>query len=169
MGLPVVRILGVDPGSRVTGYGVIASRGQELGFITCGTIRTTHETSFSKRLSLIFNGLSEVIATYKPQVAAVEDVFVDQNPRSALKLGHARGAAIVAIMQHSLESYDYTAKKVKQAVSGYGQAEKAQVQHMVRVLLELGKNPTSDAADALAVAICHAHHLQYDKKLQVNS
>lgn len=161
----VVRILGVDPGSRITGYGVIATQGQNIGFIACGTIRTTHEKDFSKRLSVIFNGLNEVILTHKPEVAAIEDVFVDRNPRSALKLGHARGAAIVAIMQHSMEAFDYTARKVKQAISGYGQADKKQVQHMVKVLLELEKSPSSDAADALAVAICHAHHLRYGERL----
>lgn len=161
----VVRILGIDPGSRVTGYGVIATQGQNIGFVACGTIRTTHEEDFSKRLSVIFNGLNEVILTHKPEVAAIEDVFVDRNPRTALKLGQARGAAIVAITQHSMETFDYTARTVKQAISGYGQADKKQVQHMVKVLLELEKSPSSDAADALAVAICHAHHARYGDRL----
>lgn len=161
----MVRILGVDPGSRVTGYGVIAAQGQDIGFIACGTIRTSHEKEFSRRLAVIFHGLTEVIQTHKPQVAAIEDVFVDRNPRSALKLGHARGAAIVAIMQHSLPTYDYTARKVKQSISGYGQADKEQVQHMVMTLLELERRPSSDAADALAVAICHANYMVFEQRL----
>ena len=154
----VIRILGIDPGSRVTGYGIIDARGNEVGMVTCGTIRTTGEHDFSSRLSIIFDGLNEVVSVHKPHVAAIEDVFVDQNPRSALKLGHARGAAIVAVKQYSIETFDYTAKKIKQAVTGYGQAEKKQVQQMVKLLLELDKVPSSDAADALAVALCHAHH-----------
>ena len=105
--------------------------------------------------------LREVIATHGPEVAAVEDMFIDRNPRSALKLGHARGAAIVAALDCGLSVFDYTARKVKQSVAGYGQAEKGQVQHMVRALLELDDVPSKDASDALAVAICHAHHAAY--------
>lgn len=156
-----MRILGIDPGSRVTGYGIIDVRGANLGFVACGTIRTHQAGDFSRRLLLIFQGISKVVTTHKPQVAAVEDMFVAKNPRSALKLGHARGAAIVAALNHELEVFDYTARKVKQTIVGYGQAEKAQVQHMVKALLELDALPSSDAADALAVAICHAHHLHY--------
>ncbi|NOQ45911.1 MAG: crossover junction endodeoxyribonuclease RuvC [Desulfobulbaceae bacterium] len=153
-----MRIFGIDPGSRVTGYGVIDKQGPELGFITCGTIRTGQEENFSRRLLIIFEGLSKVIDRHCPDVAAIEDVFVSQNPRSALKLGQARGAAVVAAMQRNLKVYDYTPRLVKQTVAGYGQADKAQVQHMVRILLELNSSPSSDASDALAVAICHAHH-----------
>ena len=153
-----MRILGIDPGSRVTGYGVIDCRGSEIGFITCGTIRMQAESDFSRRLFMIFEGLGKVIEEHRPEVAAVEDLFVAHNPRSALKLGQARGAAIVAARQRQLPVFDYTPRKIKQAVAGYGQAEKSQVQEMVRVLLELSAVPTSDAADALAVAICHANH-----------
>ncbi len=153
-----MRILGIDPGSRVTGYGVIDCRGTEIGFITCGTIRMQTETDFSRRLFMIFEGLGKVIEEHRPEVAAVEDLFVAHNPRSALKLGQARGAAIVAARLKKLPVFDYTPRKVKQSVAGYGQAEKSQVQEMVRVLLELSAVPTSDAADALAVAICHANH-----------
>ncbi|WP_232362455.1 crossover junction endodeoxyribonuclease RuvC [Desulfogranum mediterraneum] len=159
----MIRILGIDPGSRVTGYGVIAARGHELGFIACGTIRTTHEADFSRRLAIIFEGISQVVASHQPQVAAVEEIFVSRNPGSALKLGHARGAAIVAVQQYPLQVFDYTARKVKQTISGYGQADKAQVQQMVQALLELDVTPSSDAADALAVAICHAQHLSYQQ------
>jgi crossover junction endodeoxyribonuclease RuvC len=154
-----VRILGIDPGSRITGYGVVAVCGHDLGFVACGTIRTMRENDFSRRLLIIFQELCEVIRAHGPDVAAVEDMFVDRNPRSALKLGQARGAAVVAALHNSLAVYDYPARTVKQSVAGYGQAEKIQVQQMVRTLLRLSAAPSKDAADALAVAICHAHHL----------
>ena len=153
-----MRILGIDPGSRITGYGVITARGHELGFIACGTIRTGGEADFSRRLLTIFRDLCEVIETHQPEVAAVEDIFISSNPRSALKLGHARGAAVVAAQHRGLSIVDYTPRRVKQCVAGYGQAEKSQVQSMVRTLLALDSPPSQDAADALAVAICHAHH-----------
>lgn len=117
------------------------------------------ETDFSRRLFMIFEGLSTIIEQYGPQVAAVEDLFVAHNPRSALKLGQARGAAVVAACRHRIPVVDYTPRKIKQTVVGYGQAEKSQVQEMVRILLELNALPTPDAADALAVALCHANHL----------
>ena len=153
-----MRILGIDPGSRITGYGVITARGHELGFIACGTIRTGGEADFSRRLLTIFRDLCEVIETHQPEVAAVEDIFISSNPRSALKLGHARGAAVVAAQHSGLSIVDYTPRRVKQCVAGYGQAEKSQVQSMVRTLLALASTPSQDAADDLAVAICHAHH-----------
>ena len=153
-----MRILGIDPGSRITGYGVISARGHEIGFVACGTIRTGGDSDFSRRLLTIFRELPEVIETHHPEVAAVEDIFIDRNPRSALKLGHARGAAVVAALHSGLAIVDYTPRRVKQCVAGYGQAEKSQVQAMVRTLLALDSPPSQDAADALAVAICHAHH-----------
>ena len=153
-----MRILGIDPGSRITGYGVSPARGHELGFIACGTIRTGGEADFSRRLLTIFRDLCEVIETHQPEVAAVEDIFISSNPRSALKLGHARGAAVVAAQHSGLSIVDYTPRRVNQCVAGYGQAEKSQVQSMVRTLLALDSTPSQDAADALAVAICHAHH-----------
>jgi len=158
------RILGIDPGSRTTGYGIIDKIGPNLGFVTCGTIRTGGEDKFGDRLLVIYEGLRSVIDQYKPDVAAVEDVFLSQNPQSALKLGHARGVAVLAAMKSGLEVHDYLPRKVKQAVAGYGQADKQQVQHMVRALLELSSSPSNDAADALAVAICHANQtaLQLD-------
>ncbi|WP_456385141.1 crossover junction endodeoxyribonuclease RuvC [Desulfolithobacter sp.] len=160
----IIRILGIDPGSRTTGYGVIEKNGPLLGFVTCGTIRT-REKDFSRRLFEIHQGLCEVINCHRPEVAAVEDVFVATNPRSAMKLGQARGVAVVAAMQSELAVFDYTPRMVKQAVAGYGQADKAQVQRMVQVLLELSGTPSSDAADALAVAICHANHMDYPSGL----
>jgi crossover junction endodeoxyribonuclease RuvC len=156
----VQRIIGIDPGSRITGYGVIdADRGQ-LQFVACGIVKTTTSYPFSHRLNEIFDGINEVVQLHGPAIAAIEDVFLATNPRSALKLGHARGAAVVAAMQNGLTVFDYSPRAVKQAVVGYGQAGKEQVQHMVRVLLALSGAPSADAADALAVAICHANQFQ---------
>lgn len=154
-----MRIIGIDPGSRITGYGIIDKQGPRIGFVTCGTIRTGKEKDFSRRLLIIFDGLTEVMKQYKPEVAAVEDLFSAHNVRSALKLGQARGAAVTAAVKQRLPVYDYTPRVVKQAVAGYGHAEKEQVQSMVCVLLGLSGAPSSDAADALAVAICHANHI----------
>jgi crossover junction endodeoxyribonuclease RuvC len=163
-GLPAMeRILGIDPGSRITGYGVIEIDCGRLRFIACGTIVTDRKHPFAHRLNEIFDGVNEVIQVNQPAVAAVEDVFLAANPRSALKLGHARGAAVVAAMQNGLVVHDYSPRQVKQAVAGYGQAEKVQVQHMVRVLLGLSAAPSADAADALAVAICHANQFRVTK------
>lgn len=153
------RIIGIDPGSRKTGYGVIDMDRGRLLFVACGVVKTTPDYPFATRLNEIFDGLNEVIQVHGPAVAAIEEVFLATNPRSALKLGHARGAAVVAAMQNGLAVYDYSPRAVKQAVVGYGQAAKEQVQHMVRVLLELSGSPSADAADALAVAICHANQL----------
>jgi crossover junction endodeoxyribonuclease RuvC len=155
----MIRILGIDPGSRITGYGVIEMIPGRISFVACGVVKTSPHFPFAHRLNEIFDGLNEVIQLHGPEVAAVEEVFMATNASSALKLGQARGAAVVAAMQNGLGVHDYSAKKVKRAVVGYGQAEKSQVQHMIRVLLGLSSLPSSDAADALAVAICHAHHL----------
>lgn len=155
------RILGIDPGSRLTGYGVIDNIGGQPSFVACGVIKTTHSFPFSSRINEIYDGINEVIQVHGPEVAAVEDLFMAKNPRSALKLGQARGAAIVAAMQNGLSVTDYSPRVVKQSVVGYGQAEKEQVQHMVRVLLGLSASPSSDAADALAVALCHANRIRY--------
>jgi len=154
------RILGIDPGSRVTGYGVIESDRGNLVFVACGVVKTTPNYPFANRLNEIFDGINEVIQIHDPEIAAVEEVFLSQNPGTAIKLGQARGAAVVAAMQNGLSVSDYSPRKIKQAVAGYGQAEKEQVQHMVRVLLNLKGMPSNDAADALAVAICHAHSLR---------
>ncbi len=154
------RIIGIDPGSRLTGYGIVDDVQGQLQFVACGVIKTDTLQPLTFRLNEIFEGINEVVQLHGPTIAAVEDVFMATNPRSALKLGQARGAAVVAVMQNGLSVYDYTPKAVKQAVAGYGQAEKGQVQHMVRVLLGLTGSPSSDAADALAVAICHANQIQ---------
>lgn len=120
-------------------------------------VKTTPQATFAHRINEIFEGINEVVQLHSPAIAAVEDVFLANNPRSALKLGQARGAAVVAAMQNGLSVFDYSPRSVKQAVAGYGQAEKEQVQQMVQVLLGLSGRPSSDAADALAVAICHAN------------
>ncbi len=152
------RILGIDPGSRITGYGIVDSGVGTVAFVSCGVIKTTVSYPLANRLNEIFEGINEVIQLHNPDVAAVEEVFMARNAGAALKLGQARGAAVVAAMQNGLGVNDYSAKKVKRAVVGYGQAEKAQVQHMIKALLGLSAEPSSDAADALAVAICHANH-----------
>lgn len=152
-----MRILGVDPGSRLTGFGVIevGDRGR-LVYIASGCIRTPPE-ELAPRLKAVFDGLDEVIATHGPDVMAIEKVFMARNADSALKLGQARGAAICAGLRHELPVDEYTALQIKRAVVGTGRAQKNQVQHMVRALLQLSGAPQADAADALACAICHAH------------
>ena len=153
-----MRILGVDPGSRVTGYGLVDSRQGRLGFVACGAIHTTEEKDFSRRLLVIFSDLCEIVDKYRPDAAAVEEIFLARDPRAAIKLGHARGAAVVAVMSRGVEIFSYSARLAKQTVAGYGQADKGQMRYMVRALLGLSAEPSSDAADALALAICHAHH-----------
>ena len=154
------RILGIDPGSRVTGYGLVDADRGRLVFVACGVVKTTAQQPLAYRLNEIFEGINEVVQLHRPVIAAIEEVFLATNPRSALKLGHARGAAVVAVMQNGLTVYDYSPRAIKKGVVGYGQAGKSQVQHMVRVLLGLSGAPSADAADALAVAICHANQLQ---------
>jgi crossover junction endodeoxyribonuclease RuvC len=152
-----VRILGIDPGLRVTGFGVLEIAGQKLTYITSGRIRTSDKGELPDRIRTILEGLSQVIAELKPQQVDVEKVFVNVNPQSTLMLGQARGAAICAAVISALPVSEYTALQVKQAVVGNGHARKEQVQEMVRRLLRLPGDPSADAADALACAICHAH------------
>ncbi len=152
-----VRILGIDPGLRITGFGVIDKVGNRLRYVTGGCIRTNDKLSLPERIATILDGIAEVIAEHKPQQAAVEKVFVNVNPQSTLLLGQARGAAISALVSAGLPVAEYTALQVKQAVVGKGKAAKEQVQHMVVRLLSLPGSPSADAADALACAICHAH------------
>lgn len=154
--LPPARILGIDPGLRITGFGVIERVGSKLAYVASGCIRTP-EGSLPERLKVILQGVQEVVTTYQPTEAAVEIVFVNVNPQSTLLLGQARGAAICGLVSHNLPVMEYTALQVKQAVVGYGRANKEQVQHMVCRLLDLPGTPQADAADALACAIAHAH------------
>ena len=151
-----MRLLGIDPGLRVTGYGVIDKVGQQLTYVASGVIRT--ETGeLPGRIKIIFAGVSEVLALFGPDISVVEKVFVNINPQSTLLLGQARGAAIAALTATGQQVFEYTALQVKQAVVGNGHAEKEQVMHMVKRLLNLPAEPRSDSADALACAICHAH------------
>jgi crossover junction endodeoxyribonuclease RuvC len=149
-------ILGIDPGSRTTGYGLINSVGNKLEYINCGCIKTGSLT-LPERLKIIFTEICLVIEEYSPQQAAIEEVFMGKNASSALKLGQARGSAMVACLSHDLPVAEYSARKVKQAVVGAGGADKLQVQHMVKALLSISDTIAEDAADALAVAICHAN------------
>ncbi len=151
-----MKILGIDPGLRTTGFGVIDKQGNKLTYIASGTIKTP-DADLPLRLKTIFAGVTEVIATYAPDCAAIEKVFVNVNPQSTLLLGQARGAAICALVVADLLVAEYTALQVKQAVVGQGKAQKQQVQDMVQRLLSLSGMPGTDAADALGVAICHAH------------
>ena len=152
-----VRILGIDPGLGVTGYGVVEKTGATLAYVASGRIRSDDKQPLAARLAVILEGLAAVIESYHPAEAAVEKVFVNVNPNSTLLLGQARGAAICAAVMAKLPVCEYTALQVKQSVVGQGHAKKEQVQEMVKRLLQLPGHPSSDAADALACAICHAH------------
>ncbi len=148
-------VLGIDPGSRITGYGIVEKVGNRLVHIDNGAIFTDTADDFPGRLKIIFDGLMAIIAKFRPDQVAVENIFFATNPQSALKLGQARGAAIVAAVHSNLPVSEYTALQVKQAVVGQGRAEKEQVQKMVKALLGLPEIAQADASDALAVAICH--------------
>ena len=150
-------ILGIDPGSRLTGFGVIEYQGSKLRYITSGCIRIDTSKDLAYRLKQIFDCVSQIISENHPDEFAIEQVFMGKNADSALKLGQARGSAIVAAANHDLPVAEYAARAVKQAVTGKGSAEKEQVQHMVQILLNLPGKPQEDAADALAIAITHAY------------
>lgn len=152
-----LRILGIDPGLRATGFGVIEKIGSRLSYVASGCIRTDAAVSLPERLGTIHAGVRELVAQYRPDQSVVEIVFVNVNPQSTLLLGQARGAAIAALVAGGVEVSEYTALQVKQAVVGHGKAAKGQVQHMVRRLLALPGAPGPDAADALACALAHAH------------
>jgi len=149
-------IIGIDPGSRITGYGVIRVNGNKTEYVTSGCIRIVADSS-SQKMQQIFNGIREIMGNYLPEEAAIEQVFMHQNPGSALKLGQARGAALVALSLEGMPVSEYSARQIKQAVVGYGAAKKTQVQQMVQMLLNLSDVPQADAADALAIALCHAN------------
>ena len=149
-------ILGLDPGSRITGYGIIAVRGQQVNYLDSGCIKTSGN-ELGPRLLEIFNGVCQLMEQYSPTQVAIEQVFMHKNANTALKLGHARGVAMVACASHRIQVAEYSPRQIKQAVVGYGGAEKEQVKHMVMRLLNLVTSPQIDASDALAVAICHHH------------
>ncbi|MEO8078938.1 MAG: crossover junction endodeoxyribonuclease RuvC [Caldimonas sp.] len=154
-----MRVLGIDPGLRTTGFGVVEREGARLRYVASGTIRTDAAAirDLPGRLKIIFEGVREIAVRYAPTCASVEIVFVNVNPQSTLLLGQARGAALSALVAHELAVSEYTALQMKRAIVGHGQARKEQVQQMVMRLLSLPRVPGKDAADALGLAICHAH------------
>jgi crossover junction endodeoxyribonuclease RuvC len=164
-----MRVLGIDCGFRVTGYGVIETDGPDCAFLTCGAIRTSPSKSLAERLRSIHSGITRIINDFDPEVAAFESLFYATNIQSALKLGHVRGVSIVAAAEARLPVFEYSPLEVKSAVTGYGRAEKPQVQQMVRELLKLQAAPEPfDASDALAVAICHVHSHRVLKAVSVH-
>ncbi|PIE83184.1 MAG: crossover junction endodeoxyribonuclease RuvC [Candidatus Contendobacter odensis] len=160
-----MRLLGVDPGSRITGYGIIDVEGSHSHHVANGCLHTAVGHPLPERLKTIFEGMITVIERYQPQEVAIEQVFMHRNPDSALKLGQARGAALCAAVMKALPVSEYAPRAIKQAVVGRGSADKAQVQYMVGLLLGLAEPLQSDAADALAVAICHGHTRQTMQRL----
>ena len=155
-------VLGLDPGTAITGYGLIEDEGNRAVAIAYGTINTPADLALPQRLRLIYHDLSDLIRRYRPEAGAVEQLFFSRNVRTALAVGHARGVILLALADAGLPVFEYTPLQVKQALSGYGRAGKTQIQEMVRLILELDAVPQpDDAADALAVAICHAHSARW--------
>lgn len=158
------RILGIDPGSRLTGFGVLDIEDGKPSYVASGAVRTTNG-DFPDRLKSIFNAVGEIVEEYRPDVVAIESVFMHKNAGSALKLGHARSAALCATFAYDVEVHEYAPREIKQAIVGTGSASKEQVQHMVASLLRLDGEPQADAADALAAALCHGHQRRIQKRL----
>lgn len=153
-----MRLIGLDPGLRKTGWGVLELQGNRLSGVANGCVKSDEKLSLAERLAQIYRGLNEVLATYQPDEAAVEIVFINKNPDSTLKLGQVRGVVLLAPAMANLVVYEYAANLIKKSVVGAGHADKTQVQHMVKRILPGMELEGADAADALAVAICHAHH-----------
>ena len=165
-----MRVLGIDCGSRITGYGVVDTNGADCLFVRCGAIRSKPSDPLAIRLQQIHAGIVKVIREFAPDVAAFESLFYSNNVQSALKLGHVRGVSIFAAAEANLPVFEYSPLEVKSAVTGYGRAEKLQVQQMVRALLKLETAPEPfDASDALAVAICHVHSSRFNKAVATHS
>jgi crossover junction endodeoxyribonuclease RuvC len=158
-------ILGIDPGLALTGWGVIQSEGSKLSYLAGGVVKTNAKAPMAERLATLHDGLQEVLKTYQPDTAAVEEVFVNSNAHTSLKLGQARGIALLLPQLHGLDVSEYTPLMVKKSVVGYGKAEKEQVAQMVKMLLPTADVSQADTADALAVAICHAHTSAFSQKL----
>ena len=156
------RILGIDPGSRLTGFGVLDCEGDRTIYVASGSVNSV-AGDFPARLKVIFRAISEIVAEYRPDLVSVESVFMHKNPSSALKLGHARSAAICATFDQDVAVFEYAPREIKQAVVGTGAATKEQVQHMIKQLLQLDGDPSPDAADALAVALCHANQRRLNR------
>ena len=153
-----MRVLGIDPGTAITGYGLVEEVRGDLKLVAFGVIRTPADQPLPRRLQLIYHAVSDLAEEWEPEAAAVEELFFSRNVRTAMSVGQARGVALLALADASLDVAEYTPLAIKQAVTGYGNADKMQVQEMVRLLLELAEVPRpDDAADALAVAICHLH------------
>lgn len=162
-----MRILGIDPGLQKTGWGIIEKSGNRLSFVACGLIKTQGELPLYARLAEIDAGIAKVAAQWRLDAAAIEETFMNDNAASALKLGQARGAAIVAAARSGLNVAEYAANLVKKSLTGTGHATKDQIAHMINILLPKSGKPTADEADALAVAICHAHHAQFRAKVGI--
>ena len=158
----MTRVIGIDPGSRLTGYGLVEVVPGGVRYLASGCIRTS-AGPFPDRLAEIYQGVSALIDEHRPDELAIEEVFLARNPASALKLGQARGVAIAAAVSRGLAVHEYAARRVKQSLVGTGRAGKDQVQHMVRVILSLPGTPQADAADALAIAICHVNTVGLDR------
>ena len=162
------RILGIDPGSRFTGFGVLDLIGERSVYVASGTVRSV-DGDFPERLRLIFESVTEIVNEYRPDVVAIESVFMHKNAGSALKLGQARSAALCATFAHEVEVFEYAPREIKQAIVGTGAASKEQIQHMVVSLLGLESTPAADAADALAAALCHGHQRKIRIQLGANA
>ena len=163
-----MRVLGIDPGSLITGFGVVEEQANRLHVLAWGAIRTPPRQPLYERLRRIYDGLSEAVGTWKPNAVSVERVFFAENPKSALTLGHARGVALLTVAHASLPLVEYTALEIKKAVVGYGHAAKPQMQRMVQTLLRMDAVPEpADAADALAAAICHLHTQGFQQRVRL--
>jgi crossover junction endodeoxyribonuclease RuvC len=160
-------VVGVDPGSRVTGYGLVKKEGDTLTYVGGGKISFPYSWPFHQRIHRVFSSLIEIIETYHPEEMSIEDIFFAKNVKSALKIGHVRGAALVAAVQCGIKVFEYTPLQIKQSVVGYGRATKEQVRAMVNLLLELDIQFSLDTADALAVAICHHNWVRFEDTLAV--
>ena len=153
-----MRVIGIDPGTAITGWGVVEGDGNDLALIACGAITTTAGTPLPQRLQVIYRELTKIVEQWQPQASAIEELFFSKNAKTALAVGHGRGAAMLALANADLPIEEYKPLEVKQAITGHGGADKMQMQQMVKLLLELDDIPRpDDAADALAVAICHLH------------
>lgn len=155
-------VLGADPGSRATGYGLVEKHDNRLTCVHAGVIRSSGETPFYERIHKIFQSMTEIMAQYRPQEMAIEDIFFDKNIKSSVKLGHARGAVLIAAVQCGIRIFEYTPLEIKKSTVGYGRATKEQVRAMVQLILNLKYEPNLDTSDALATAICHLNWVRYE-------
>lgn len=153
-------VLGVDPGSRVTGYGLVEKTGNRITCIHAGTVATSNRLPFYERIHEIFQAMLGIMNRYRPEEMAIEDIFYDKNIKSTLKIGHARGAILIAAVQCGVKIFEYSPLEIKKAVVGYGRATKDQVRAMIQVILKLNTKPALDASDALAAAVCHLHWMR---------